>query len=91
MKQLAPAPANLRAEWRAEEERRLSPAEFEARVAAPMTDVERADLEGLIAWFCRRYPSPAARLAYHRRHELARRRQRAATPTVTPADPGRGR
>lgn len=76
MKRLEPAPASLLAEWRAQEERPLSPAEFEARVAAPMTDVERADLEGLIGWFCRRYPTPAARLAYHRRHELSRRRAR---------------
>lgn len=86
MKKLEPAPASLLAEWRAQEERRLSAEELDARIAAPMTEAERADLEGLIAWFCRRYPTPAARLAYHRRHELLRRRQRAATagpPTLS--------
>ena len=73
MNKLEPASPALVAAWRAQEERRLSADEFDARVGAPMTETERADLEGLIAWFCRRYPTPAARLAYHRRHELARR------------------
>ncbi len=72
MTKLVPASPQLAARWRAEEERRLPADEFEARIRAPMTDDERA----LIAWFQRRYPTPAARLAAHRRRELERRRQR---------------
>lgn len=44
------------------ENRRLSAAEFEARVNAPWTDHEREDFAQLVAWFKRRYPTPAERL-----------------------------
>ncbi len=52
---------------RAVAERRLSPQEFEAYVAAPISDAERAATLELVDWFCRRYKTPAERLAYARR------------------------
>jgi hypothetical protein len=51
-----------RAALDASEERRLSPAEFAARVAAPWTEWEREDFAALVAWFNRRYPTPLDRL-----------------------------
>lgn len=48
-------------------ERRLSADEWAAGSAIPITDEERAETLALIAWFCRRYPTPAERLAYVRR------------------------
>ncbi|MBA3463230.1 MAG: hypothetical protein H0T46_24955 [Deltaproteobacteria bacterium] len=51
------------AELSASEERPLSPEDFAARVDAPWTDAEREDFESLVTWFCRRYPTPAERLA----------------------------
>lgn len=48
-------------------ERQLSPAEFEAYVNTPMTDAERDETRALVAWFTRRYPTGADRLAYVRR------------------------
>jgi hypothetical protein len=48
-------------------EKRLSPEEFERRVATPLTAEEAADLADLIRWFTRRYPTPKERLAYARR------------------------
>ena len=48
-------------------ERQLSPEEFLARIAAPMSPEEEAGNRELIAWFQRRYPTPAERLAYARR------------------------
>jgi hypothetical protein len=48
-------------------ERQLSPEEFLARIAAPMSPEEEAGNLELIAWFQRRYPTPAERLAYARR------------------------
>jgi hypothetical protein len=58
-----------------ESERRLTLAEFDAWVKAPWTDMALEDAVGLIAWFMRRYPTPAARLqaarvAYRRATEL---------------------
>jgi hypothetical protein len=63
-----------RAELEAWEDRTLSPEEFEARVRAPWTDEERADFDGLVRWFNRRYPTPAARLAATR-HLMAQIRK----------------
>lgn len=60
-------------------ERRLAPDEFRAWVEAPMSDREREETIELIAWFTRRYPTPAARLAY----------ARAAAARWTAAMPGR--
>jgi hypothetical protein len=48
-------------------ERRLSPEEFAAIERAPMSDAERAGILENVEWFTRRYPTPAARLAYVRR------------------------
>ncbi len=48
-------------------ERRLAPEEFRAWVEAPMNEAERAEILSLHAWFVRRYPTPAARLAAIRR------------------------
>ena len=48
-------------------ERKLSPAEFDAMVNAPMSAEEREHAQDLIRWFTRRYPTPAERLAYARR------------------------
>jgi hypothetical protein len=60
-----------------EQDRRLGPDEFEAWVRAPIDPVEAEELDGLIDWFQRRYPTPASRLAYARRRALALRRLRA--------------
>ncbi len=49
-------------------ERELSPQEFDAEVAAALSDADRmASLRELIAWFKRRYPTADQRLAYARR------------------------
>lgn len=47
--------------------RRLSPAEAQAYLDAPVSDSEREQLQELVAWFQRRYPPPLERLAYVRR------------------------
>ncbi len=61
-----PSPETL-AHIRELAERRLSPEEVEARLRVPLGDDERRDILSLIDWFCRRYPTPAERLAYARR------------------------
>jgi hypothetical protein len=48
-------------------ERQLSPEEFAALEAVPISDAEREGVFALVSWFCRRYPTPAERLAYVRR------------------------
>jgi hypothetical protein len=48
-------------------ERRLSPAEVEAALRVPLGEEEAREILALIDWFCRRYPTPSARLAYARR------------------------
>lgn len=55
-------PGTLRAELDAWEERALSPEEFAARATAPWTEHEVEDFDALVAWFTRRYPTPADRL-----------------------------
>ena len=47
--------------------RRLSPAEAREYLDAPMSEAEREQLQELVTWFQRRYPSPMERLAYVRR------------------------
>ena len=47
--------------------RRLSPAAAREYLDAPMSDAEREQLQELVTWFQRRYPSPLQRLAYVRR------------------------
>jgi hypothetical protein len=61
-----PSPSTVR-ELRDESERRLSADEFNAWVNAPMSDAEREEIDSLIDWFTRRYPTPADRLEYARR------------------------
>ena len=55
------------AELRRLVERRLTAAEVTARLAVPIDSEERQRVLELIDWFCRRYPTPEARLAYVRR------------------------
>lgn len=56
-------PTEVALELAATEERPLSAEEFAARVAAPWTDFEAEQFDELVAWFRRRYATPAARLA----------------------------
>jgi hypothetical protein len=70
-RRFVPPPPELVAELRLVAERRLSAAEFEAYVAAPMSAEEHQQLVELIDWFMTRYPTPAARLAQARRSYLA--------------------
>jgi len=65
---------------REEAERPLSGDRFDARVTAPMSDEEREEAISLIEWFMRRYPTPAARLAYARGRERAWRKLGLAPP-----------
>ena len=44
-------------------ERQLSAEEFDAYVHAPMTEDERREILESVAWFTKRYPTPAERLA----------------------------
>ena len=60
-----------RAELAAEEERPLDATTFAARIAAPWTDWEREDFDGLVRWFTKRYPTPLDRLRAMRRRVRA--------------------
>lgn len=71
-----PGPEAL-ARIRALAERQLSPEEVRAALAVPLGQAEEEESRSLIRWFRRRYPTPAARLAYARR---AYRRWVAARP-----------
>ncbi len=64
---MTPASRALRERLRAQTERRLSPEEWAARAAVPITDVEREEVLSLARWFRARYPTPLERLAYVRR------------------------
>jgi len=55
------------AKVRALSERQLSAEEVEAALRTPVSDWEREEILSLVAWFRRRYPTPADRLAYVRR------------------------
>lgn len=76
MKAAPPAPEAL-ARLRALAGRQLSPEEVRAALALPLGETEEQESRSLIRWFRRRYPTPAARLAYARR---AYRRWAAALP-----------
>lgn len=52
---------------RALSERQLSREEVEAALRVPIGEAEREETLSLVAWFRRRYPTPADRLAYVRR------------------------
>jgi len=60
-------PKEVIARIRAIAERQLSPEEFDAAWRVPIGGAERQDILSLIAWFTRRYPTPAERLVYVRR------------------------
>jgi hypothetical protein len=77
VKPLIPAGPRARARLRVLAERQLSPDEVRAALAQPLGAAEEDESRSLIRWFRRRYPTPAARLAYARR---AYRRWRAAAP-----------
>ena len=49
---------------------KLSPEEFDRRereLRLPERAAEHAEMDAMIAWFCRRYPTPLDRLRYVRR------------------------
>ena len=54
--------------------RSLGPAEAREYLEAPITQAERDEVEALVRWFRRRYPTPAERLAYVRRAYVRWRR-----------------
>lgn len=69
-----PAPPLVEA-VRKEAERTLSPEEWAAARAIPISDEERAEVLAMVEWFTRRYPTVRERLAWNRRRmEAARRR-----------------
>jgi hypothetical protein len=55
------------ARLRAWTERRVTAEEAATYLSAPISEDERADVLSLVAWFRRRYPTGAERLAYVRR------------------------
>jgi hypothetical protein len=59
--------ANVAQRLRTIGERRLSAEEIESALSIPVSDSERAEVLSIRAWFTRRYPTPADRLAYVRR------------------------
>ena len=63
---VAASPAE-RARLRALCDAPMDAAEFARRAAAPLTPEEIAEPRELVAWFTRRYPTGAERLAYARR------------------------
>lgn len=52
---------------RALSERTLTAEEVRTALAVPLGEAEEEETRSLIRWFCRRYPTPADRLAYARR------------------------
>ena len=64
---LIPAALEQRARLRARHEAPMDAAEFVRRAAAPVTSEEIAETRELVAWFTRRYPTGAGRLASARR------------------------
>jgi len=62
-----PATAETRARLKALHETPMDPAEFMRLANAPLTAAEVEEVRALVAWFTRRYPTGAERLAYARR------------------------
>ena len=62
-----PPSARTLARVKAVAERTLSADELTQALRQPVTESERAEVLSLVAWFRRRYPTPADRLAYVRR------------------------
>ena len=50
-----------------EVDRHLDEREVRAWLEQPISDAERDEVLAIVRWFRRRYPTPAARLAYVRR------------------------
>ena len=67
MTPLKPASPELRRDLRAIADRPLSDEEVQAYLAVPISDEQKRETLALVDWFCRRYPTGAARLAYVRR------------------------
>jgi hypothetical protein len=67
-----------RADLDREENRRLGPEEFEARVRAPWPPREHEHFDDLVRWFCTRYPTPLQRLRAIRNRMVQLRRRRTA-------------
>jgi hypothetical protein len=53
----------------AEANRQLTPEEFRAWADGPIPEAELTEKRELIRWFRKRYPTPAARLRWARRHQ----------------------
>ncbi len=62
-----PATAEDRARLKAMHEAPMEVAEFVRRAEAPVSPAEVEEVRALVAWFTRRYPTGADRLAYVRR------------------------
>ena len=62
--------------------RRLTAEEARRYLDAPITEAERTAARELITWFTRRYPTPAARLAYARRAYARWTRTHVISPNV---------
>jgi hypothetical protein len=67
MKPFTPPSPEARVRLRLLAERQLSPEEIRAALEQPLSPAEEEESRSLIRWFRRRYPTPAARLAYARR------------------------
>lgn len=67
MKPLTPPSPEALARVRALADRVLDAEEFRRLLAVPIGEAEEEEARLLIRWFCRRYPTPAERLAYCRR------------------------
>jgi hypothetical protein len=79
-----PPTAEEVARLRVEADRPLELEAYRARAAVPISEQEREEILELIAWFTRRYPTPAARLRYARQ---AWARWSRAMPPAAPAKP----
>lgn len=88
MKPFEPPDAQALARVRALAERRLSAEEARAALAVPLGAAEEEEARSLIRWFRRRYPTPAARLAYARK--AYRRWAAAQTAALRRAPPDAG-
>jgi hypothetical protein len=62
-----PASGEVRRQLAEIADRPLTAEEVRAYLAVPVSDEQRDEILALVDWFCRRYPTPAERLAYVRR------------------------
>jgi hypothetical protein len=61
-------------------ERELTLEEWRAYRDQPVSPQEQEEIDGLLAWFARRYPTPAERLRYARRAYARWKRRATAAP-----------